>query len=68
LTSNLRRAALPTCLLIRKGEAGLTSDSVALCHQMRALDKARLQRRLGMLSPDTVSAIENRLMFTTGIT
>lgn len=68
LTSNLRRAALPTCLLIRKGEAGLANDSVALCHQMRVLDKARLQRRLGMLCPDTVSAVENRMMFTMGIT
>jgi mRNA interferase MazF len=50
------------------GEAGLTSDSVALCHQMRVLDKTRLRRRLGMLPPDTVSAIENRMMFTMGIT
>jgi mRNA interferase MazF len=68
LTSNLRRAVLPTCLLIRKGETGLTTDSVALCHQMRVLDKTRLQRRLGMLSPDTVSAIEDLMMFTMGIT
>ena len=67
LTSNLRRAVLPTCLLIRKGEAGLTSDSVALCHQMRVLDKARLQRKLGMLGQDTMSAVENRMMFTMGI-
>ena len=68
LTSNLRRAALPTCLLIPKGEAGPTSDSVALCHQMRVLDKTRLQRRLGMLGPDTISAVENRMLFTLGIT
>ena len=67
LTTNLRRASLPTCLLIRQGEAGLTSDSVALCHQLRALDKTRLQRRLGTLSPETLLALESRMIFTMGI-
>lgn len=67
LTTNLRRAALPTCLLIRETEGGLTDDSVALCHQMRALDKTRLVRRLGMLSPETLLALERRVLFTTGI-
>jgi mRNA interferase MazF len=67
LTTNLRRAALPTCLLIRKAEGGLTDDSVALCHQMRALDKTRLVRRLGELRPDTLLALESRVLFTTGM-
>jgi mRNA interferase MazF len=31
LTTNLRRAALPTCLLIPNGEGGIDRDSVALC-------------------------------------
>jgi mRNA interferase MazF len=35
LTTNLRRASLPTCAQISKGEGGLASDSVALCHQLR---------------------------------
>ena len=67
LTTNLRRAALPTCLLIRRTEGGLTDDSVALCHQIRALDKSRLARRLGKLSPETLSALEGRVLFTTGM-
>jgi mRNA interferase MazF len=67
LTTNLRRAALPTCLLIRKTEGGLTDDSVALCHQMRALDKTRLVRRLGELRTDTLLALESRVLFTTGM-
>lgn len=29
-TTNLRRASLPTCVMIHKGEGGLSSDSVAL--------------------------------------
>ena len=44
LTTNLRRAALPSCVQISKGEGGLASDSVVLCHQLRVLDKTRLVR------------------------
>lgn len=32
LTTNLRRASLPSCLAIPQGEGGLTKDSVALCN------------------------------------
>jgi mRNA interferase MazF len=39
LTSNLRRAALPVCLRINRDEGGLLQDSVALCYQMRVLEK-----------------------------
>ena len=42
LTTNLRRASLPTCVLLPEGEAGLARESVALCHQLRVLDKSRL--------------------------
>ena len=42
LTTNLRRAALPSCVRISRGEGGLASDSVALCHQMRVLDQESL--------------------------
>jgi len=33
LTTNLKRAALPTSILLSKNEGGLDADSVALCHQ-----------------------------------
>ena len=39
LTTNLRRAVLPSCVKVAKGEGGLDRDSVVLCHQMRVLDK-----------------------------
>jgi mRNA interferase MazF len=67
LTTNLRRASLPTCLLVRQGEGGLDRDSVALCHQLRVLDGSRLKRRLGSLSEQTLAAIESRVLFTIGI-
>jgi mRNA interferase MazF len=66
-TTNLRRAALPSCIQVAKGEGGLISDSVALCHQLRVLDKTRLQKRLGELSHETITAIEVKVVFTMGI-
>ena len=67
LTTNLRRASLPSCVRISKGEGGLASDSVALCHQLRVLDKARLTRKLGTVSSETIAAIESCLKFTMGM-
>jgi len=66
-TTNLRRASLPSCVQVSKGEGGLDSDSVALCHQLRVLDKTRLQRKMGEVSEETMAAIENRVIFTIGI-
>ncbi len=66
-TTNLRRAALPSCVVVSKGEGGLAGDSVALCHQLRVLDSARLRPRLGTLGPQTLSAVESKMLFTMGI-
>jgi len=63
LTTNLRRASLPSGIQISKGEGGLASDSVALCHQLRVLDKTRLQRQLGSITPQTITAIETCVLF-----
>ena len=67
LTTNLRRASLPTSVQIHKGEAGLDETSVALCHQLRVLDKTRLLKRLGIVTPTTLSAIEACTLFTLGV-
>lgn len=67
LTTNLRRAALPSCVRIVKGKGGLASDSVVLCHQLRVLDKTRLQRKLGIVKPQIIADIESCILFTMGI-
>jgi mRNA interferase MazF len=67
LTTNLRRAALPSCVQVAKGEGGLASDSVVLCHQLRVLDKSRLLRQIGTITPQTIAAVENCVLFTLGI-
>ena len=68
MTTNLRRAALPSCVKIAKGEGGLANDSVALCHQLRVLDKMRLSRKLGSVTQQTIETIESCMLFTLGIT
>lgn len=66
LTTNLRRAELPTCLKIAKGQGGLNQDSVALCHQIRVLDKTRLIKKLGQLELEIIVKLENIVLFTLG--
>jgi mRNA interferase MazF len=66
LSTNQRRAELPICLLIKQGNAGLSQDSVALCFQIRVLDKIRLIRILGQLSPEIIAQLENVVLLTLG--
>jgi mRNA interferase MazF len=67
LTTNLRRASLPTCVLLSEGEGGLARDSVAICHQLRVLDHSRLVRRLGLVSELPLAEIDRCVLFTIGI-
>ena len=67
MTTNLRRAALPSCVKIDKGVGGLSSDSVALCHQLRVLDKTRLRRKLGAVTQLILHEIEDCVTFTLGM-
>jgi mRNA interferase MazF len=66
LTTNLRRAALPSCLLISSGQGGLNQDSVALCHQLGVLDKTRLIKKLGQLDINAIAELERIVLFTLG--
>lgn len=66
LTTNQRRASLPICLLIRQGDGGLSQDSVALCFQIRVLDKTRLIQRLGLLRTETIAQLEDVVLVTLG--
>jgi mRNA interferase MazF len=50
-TTRIRSRLLPSHVLVRAGEGGLTQDSVALAEQVRVMDLARLSRKLGDL-PD----------------
>jgi mRNA interferase MazF len=66
LTTNQRRAALSVCMAIAQGDGGLAQDSVALCFQVRVLDKTRLIRQLGQLRPETIAQLEGVVLLTLG--
>lgn len=55
LTSLKRgRRVYPNELLLKKGVAGLTSDSIVLAHQIRTIAKQRLISCLGTVADETL--------------
>lgn len=48
----------PTVVEIEAGTAGLPKTSFALCHQVTTLERAKLTRRIGVLSPVVLRAIQ----------
>lgn len=51
VTSNLRLAAMPGNVRLRRGEAGLLLPSVVNISQLRTVDLSRLGERVGVLGP-----------------
>ena len=49
-TSAKQAARGPTAVPLAKGAGGLTADSVALCHQVTTLDRAKLTHCTGALN------------------
>ncbi len=47
----------PTAVEIPAGSAGLPRPSIALCHQVTTLDRAKLTRKIGALSPELLQAV-----------
>jgi mRNA interferase MazF len=63
LTTNLKDEGYAGRVVIPSGEADLHYRSVALCHQIRALDRRKLRRRIGELPAERVSEIELGVAF-----
>jgi mRNA interferase MazF len=60
-TSKAQAGRGPTAVFFPSGSGGLKKDSVALCHQVTTLDRAKLAEHLGTLSPHLLSQVENGL-------
>ena len=51
LTSKLKKKGMKTHVFIEKTkENGLSEDSVALCEQVRTIDKSRIKTKIGKIS------------------
>ena len=57
-TSTTQAGRGPTAVPLPQGAAGLVKDSVALCHQVTTLDRAKLVRRIGELTASELSIVE----------
>jgi mRNA interferase MazF len=57
----------PTVVVVGAGVAGLTRDSVILCHQITTLDRSKLTERLGILPDEVIRHVERGIMTAVGI-
>lgn len=60
-TSSSQRRRGPTAIPLPAGVAGLGQDSVALCHQVTTLDRAKLAKLLGALPNDLLIEVGDGL-------
>lgn len=60
-TSARQTARGPTVVALPSGSGGLDRPSVAVCHQLTTLDRAKLAERLGTLPPTLMAAVANGL-------
>lgn len=67
ITSQIKRAKLPTHVEIKRSKSHLDRDSVILCEQLRTIDKKRLSEKIGQLDVDTMSKIDNALGVSIGL-
>ncbi len=67
LTSKTKRLSIPTTIFFPAGEAGLTRESVALCHQVQVRGAARFLSLLGTLSPGRLAEVQAALLDALGL-
>jgi mRNA interferase MazF len=60
-TSGLQAKRGPTVVTLPAGAGGLAKQSVAVCHQVTTLDRAKLAKRIGTLRVELLRDVENGL-------
>jgi len=60
-TSSSQGKRGPTVIELMGATSGLAKTSFAVCHQVTTLDRAKLTKRLGALSPDSLREVEEGL-------
>ena len=66
ITSKLNKAKLPTHIELDASTYGLEKDSVILLEQIRTIDKARLQQKIGNLDNQTLESVNKSLLISLG--
>ena len=68
ITTRRKKPGLPIHVPISAGESGLPQDSVVLTEQVRTLEKSRLTRYLGALTPEAMKRLDHALGLSLGTT
>ena len=68
ITTRRQKPGLPVHVPISAEESGLRQDSVVLTEQVRTLEKSRLSRRLGTLTPEAMKRLDHALGLSLGTT
>lgn len=68
ITSQINKAKMPTHIEISAHEFGLLKDSVILLEQVRTIDKKRLREKIGRLSDELITRVDEALGISFGIT
>jgi len=66
-TTKIRKALLPSHVMVPKEASGLITDSVLLCEQIRVIDKSRILRVLGHLDEKWMTEVAKALGVVLGI-
>ena len=66
-TTRTKKAGLAHTVLVPAKEAGQERDSVALCAQIRALDRRKLRHKIGELTSERLNDIELAVAFVLGL-
>lgn len=68
MTSNLAAARFPGAFVISPTQLnGLTTDSVVLTNQLRAIDRQRIQEVIGRLTAEEMASLESRIRNLLGL-
>ena len=66
ITSQLDKAKPPTQITLPAEKYGLPKNSVVLLEQIRTLDKRRLKEKIGELSADIMTRVNEALLISLG--
>ena len=67
ITSQQSKANLPTHIPLNADSSGLSKDSVVLLEQMRTIDKRRLKEKMGRVDETSMSAVNNAISISLGL-
>lgn len=62
LTSKMNKAKIPTHVFFEKGQFGLEENSIALCEQIRPINKKLLMDKIGSLDEKNLERIDKAML------